>query len=258
MRQTDLNIFEVPGCGRVIADLTRDDLAPVIQFEDGKQCFGLPRKFEEVMPMGYESIAEGNFIHEALHMFVAHKCGFTSDSILHRAARGEDIDGNPEYLREAMDEERIVLGLQIAVNETEGDGQTTNKVGGFLLHIAAAAREFARVSMKEKYGCDLDEIKAEFLDQLQASGCLYRALGRKPELQLREAEVGERVKINADYREGHGRIGFVTEIDRSEDWTADTFSLTHKVEDAYGNPIGWYKAEQLQRVPAGESMEVKA
>jgi hypothetical protein len=188
MTKNDLHIFEVPGCGRVIADLSRDDLPPVIQFEDGNYCFGLPRAHAEVSPMGYESIAEGNFIHEALHMFIANRCGFTDRSVLYRAGQNADFSDR-EILREACNEERVVLGVQVAVNETEGDSLSTNKVGGFLLHLAAASREFARRELAEVYGCDLDETVAAFRDQLAASGCLKRVFERVPKLVVQSVEV---------------------------------------------------------------------
>jgi hypothetical protein len=178
----NLKIFTLPGCGRVIADMDRDDLPPVIQFEDGGHCFGLPRTSDEVSPMGYESIAEGNFVHEALHLFIAHRCGFVSDSVLHRAANGADF-ADPDILRDAQNEERIVLGVQIAVNEAEGDGLTTNKVGGFVMHIAGAAREYARMALYD-FGCDLEEVKADFIALMDSAGC-KDALCVRPKLLLK-------------------------------------------------------------------------
>lgn len=259
MKKTDLHVFEVPGCGRVIGDLNRDDLPPVIQFEDGVHCFGLPRKFEEVMPMGYESIAEGNFIHEALHMFVAHHCGFTRESILHRAGNGVDIDGDPAMLRDAQDEERLVLGLQIAVNDTEGDALTTNKVGGFLLHIAAAAREFSRAELKSRYDCDMDTIKGKFIEQLKESGCYRRVFARTPELRPNppsgnvlpfgsksgELQVGDRVQIVGG---GHrvGRFGTLIDMDDTDMPYHVEFDV---VDEAAGEVLGtfWYEADYVRR-----------
>jgi hypothetical protein len=179
----NLQVFTLPGVGRVMADLTRDDLPPVIQFEDGTHCFGLPRTTDEVSPMGYGSIAEGNFIHEALHMFVSHRCGLTDRSVLYRAGTGADFT-QEDILREASEEERIVLGVQVAVNDTEGDGLTTNKVEGFTMHLTAAAREFARLKLAE-YGCDLDQVVAEFKSHLHSSGC------ELPKAAIREDFAGE-------------------------------------------------------------------
>jgi hypothetical protein len=180
VRTNDLHIFEVPGCGRIISDLGRDDLPPIAQFEDGTHTFGLNRVHAEASIMGYENIAEANFIHEAIHVYLANKCRFTTDSILYRAGHGADFD-NPDILRDAKNEERLVLGLQIDVNEIDG------KVVGFLLHIAEAAREFARGELRDRFGLDMAEMKGEFLELMAASGCLKRVFERVPRLVLNNA-----------------------------------------------------------------------
>lgn len=187
--KNDLHVFEMRGTGRVIADLSRDDLPPVIQFEDGTHAFGLPRSFDEVSPMGYESTAEANFVHEALHMFIASKCNFTPNSILYRAGHNADFS-DPEILEDAKEEERIVLGLQIAVNDAEGDSLTSNKIGGFVLHIAAAARKYSEGVLRHKYGLEAAELKEEFLALLHDSGCFNRVMGRKPRLIFEADLIG--------------------------------------------------------------------
>lgn len=194
----DFHIFQIEGCGRVIADLSRDELPPIIQFEDGVYCFGLPRTHDEVSPLGYESIAEGNFIHEALHIFVAHKTSSVETSVAYREGLKVDWeDTNNGFWRDAISEEQLVLGLQILVNDTLGDFQTTNKVGGFVLHIVGGAVGHAKRRFKDEFGLDIDELKAEFMELLDASGCLKRVFSRKakPEINHKPINDGDFIKV---------------------------------------------------------------
>lgn len=203
----NFHFFNLPGTGRILADLERDDLPPIIQFEDGTHCFGLPRTQHEILPLGYESIAEANFVHEAIHLFVSSKCQFIESSILYRAGHHADFT-EPEIWKDAMAEEKLVLGLQIAVNDTVGDGKTTQKVGGFLLHIAGAAREYARIQFREIYSLNLDSLVDEFGAALEASGCIDRVFRRCPRLEFRPGATTQRGRIEladimGDYPEAY-------------------------------------------------------
>jgi hypothetical protein len=201
MRAMNVKVFEVPGCGFVSADIDNDGAVPMIQFGDGTISQGLPRTQEEVAIMGYTSIAEANFVHEALHLFVAHKGGFVKDSILYRAGQGVDFSDR-RMLDDARHEERIVLGLQIAFNDAEGDALTTNKVHGFTLHIAAGAREYARKTLLHQYGIEMDEMLAEFAERLEAGGYSKRdgsdVLGAETIEEAAKFKVGDRVRLKDD------------------------------------------------------------
>jgi hypothetical protein len=218
MRTMNVKVFEVPGCGFVSADIENDGAVPMIQFGDGTISQGLPRTQEEVAVMGYTSIAEANFVHEALHLFVAHKGGFVKDSILYRAGQGVDFSDR-RMLDDARHEERIVLGLQIAFNDAEGDALTTNKVSGFTLHIAAGAREYAREVLDDQYGIDMDNLLIEFTERLEAGGYSKRdgsdVLGAET-IEDRELAVGDQIVVTNKMDRYFGSRGKIIRVDTDE------------------------------------------
>lgn len=157
-------IFIIPNVGMVTATEGRSSEMPIVTFfEDGSTCEGQPRSYREIRSLGYTSIADGNFIHEALHLFVAVKCGFLKESVLYRAAHGCKFEGH--CFIDACDEEQLVIGLQIAVNRSLAE----EKVSGFQYHIAAAAEKFARSQFMERFGLDLDVLVNEFCNQLDSA-----------------------------------------------------------------------------------------
>ena len=162
--KSPLAIFELPGFGRVIADLSNEKLQPIVQFCDGTACFGLPRSAAEVAPLGYgaESVAEANFIHEALHLFIASKCGFVETSVAYRAGHSADFE-DPQILEDAKHEEQVILGFQALINDALGDGLTTNKVSGFVFHLTNAAINWSDHLLRTKYNLDINDLRDEFL-----------------------------------------------------------------------------------------------
>lgn len=160
-------IFAIENCGSVRADVNNENGLPIVHFEAGERCTGLPRKFAEVEILGYaeNEIALANFEHECAHLFLAHELGYLTDSIQFLAATGETFEDYTVILK-ASKEERIVLGFQIAVNDVIGDLVNTPKVGGFLLHVAYATQEYAKQKVETVYNRNFYRLVKDFKERL--------------------------------------------------------------------------------------------
>lgn len=148
--------FRVPGCGSVSCDIADPRAVPVVFFEDGRKCDGLPRSMAETASMGYVNPVEANFDHEAIHLFLPHRLGFCSRSVQHAAAAGANFEA--EVLADAMYEERLVLGFQIAFRRVEEE----ESVGGFLLHLNCGARRHAEEEIGRQFGLPMGRLVDEF------------------------------------------------------------------------------------------------
>lgn len=154
--------FTINGVGSVVGlDLTSADAFPHTFFADGVNCFGLPRTLDEVHPLGYENVALSNFIHESIHLFLSWKGDYIERSVSYRAGIGADFE-HPEILLDAVNEERIIVGFQIAQNKVQGDWLKTYKVGGFGLHLAGAAQSWAEYQIESRFGYRTEELLEEF------------------------------------------------------------------------------------------------
>jgi hypothetical protein len=140
---------------------------PFIIFKDGKATYALPRLPVETESLGYTDVALGNFEHEVLHVFLCERLvqlgnsvkDWVYDSVLARAARGEQFVG--ENLEDAIFEESLVLGLQVALNNhqrCDDEGNTT--LPGFCFHLARGCYMNARSEL-QKLGVDIDALAAE-------------------------------------------------------------------------------------------------
>jgi hypothetical protein len=190
---------------------------PFIVFNDGKATYALPRQPVETESLGYTDVALGNFEHEAIHIFVTEKLmsdeglydsmlgdtmakrwqkQWVADSVLRRAADGvEFVD---QALEDAIFEESLVLGIQIAMNKhQECDAEGNTSLPGFCFHMARgcymnAKRELAQL------GLDIDKLAQEIKSILRPEegtgetcpvgyNCLevprHTKVQREPELQ---------------------------------------------------------------------------
>jgi hypothetical protein len=154
---SNIRKFEMNGVGRVVANMDFPDTMPTILFDDGRICYGLERTPCEIAPLGYTpgEIAQANFIHEALHLYIAYRCGFTEEGVLRRAATGCKFDC-PTTIADASNEERLVLGVQAIVNRSE------ERASGFHLHLIGAAIENARTRLAREYKLHADGLAFNF------------------------------------------------------------------------------------------------
>lgn len=155
---------------------------PFIVFKDGKSTYALPRQSVETEALGYADTASGNFEHEVIHVFVNEKLDepvttwteeteyrrkrlWVDNSVLRRAALGQEFVG--QALVDALFEESLVLGIQIAMNKyQECDEQGNTVLPGFCFHMARgcylnAQRELALL------GLDIDALAQEVLTILR-------------------------------------------------------------------------------------------
>jgi hypothetical protein len=113
-------------------------------------------------------VALGNFEHECLHIFLSEQLSLRDTSsmknwiersILRRAANGEEFVG--QALEDALFEESLVVGLQVAINNYQVCDEHGNAtLPGFCFHVARgcymnAKRELAQL------GLDIDALAAE-------------------------------------------------------------------------------------------------
>lgn len=150
---------------------------PFIVFNDSKTTYALPRQPVETESLGYTDVALGNFEHEAIHIYLNEKLNsiehvfpgrpflrrwhrdWVETSVLRRAALGVEFVG--QALQDAIFEESLVLGIQIAMNKhQECDEQGNTSLPGFCFHMARgcymnAKRELAQL------GLDIDTLAEE-------------------------------------------------------------------------------------------------
>jgi hypothetical protein len=136
---------------------------PFIVFTDGKATYALPRKTVETETLGYTDVALGNFEHEALHVFLNEKLppgrAWISTSVLYRAATGVEFVG--QVLQDAIFEESLVVGLQVAMNQHQHcDSEGNTALPGFCYHLARGCYLNAKHEF-EKLGLDIDALAAE-------------------------------------------------------------------------------------------------
>lgn len=148
-------------------------------FNDGKATYALPRKPVETESLGYEDIALGNFEHECLHVFLAEKMppgrAWVATSVLYRAAHGVEFVG--QVLQDAIFEESLVLGVQIAMNSLHVcDEQGNTALPGFCFHMARGCYMNARAEL-QKLGLDIDVLAAEAREIIKGNEPVICALG---------------------------------------------------------------------------------
>jgi hypothetical protein len=153
--------FIMPGVGKVEAIWELPIFPPYITFEDGTVCKGLPRTACEVAPLGYreDEIGEANFIHEALHLFVAGRLKLGDRGVQRRTADGCKFDCE-ESRRDADREEQIVLGLQAIYNDS------LSKVTGFHYHLIAAAIRNADIRLRAEPGIKTANVQASVFGKM--------------------------------------------------------------------------------------------
>jgi len=168
--KNNVAIFEIEGVGRVIGDLSNSKLVPIVQYEDGNACLALQRNESEAAQVGYESVAIANFVHEAVHLFIAHKVGFIETSVAYREGLKADFN-DPEILEDAKYEEQIVLGFQAFINDALGEFLEKPKVKGFSFHVVTSAVKWSEHLLAER-GFNQKELAFEFIslfhDQVKA------------------------------------------------------------------------------------------
>ena len=191
---------------------------PFIVFNDGKATYALPRLPVETESLGYTDVALGNFEHEAIHVFLNEKLDsqdglyevisngdsfskrwhkhWVDDSVLRRAALGVEFVG--QALEDAIFEESLVLGIQIAMNNhQECDEQGNTSLPGFCFHMARGCYRNAKSELAQ-LGLDIDELAQEIRNILRPEveegaacpvgfNCLevprHMKVQREPELQ---------------------------------------------------------------------------
>jgi hypothetical protein len=150
---------------------------PFIVFNDGKATYALPRQPVETESLGYTDVALGNFEHEAIHIYINEKLdsiehtfpgrpflrrwqkNWVESSVLRRAALGIEFVG--QALEDAIFEESLVLGVQIAMNShQECDEQGNTSLPGFCFHMARGCYRNAKHELAQ-LGLDIDKLAQE-------------------------------------------------------------------------------------------------
>lgn len=168
--------FIVKGLGQVLSMMEKNDEVPLVLYDDGKACKAIQRKDWEVEAIGYvfdntkyRRIAFGNFFHEAVHLFLSHKCDLTEGSVGYRQACGQSFPTGSTNMLEAVDEELIVIGFQLFLMNF-----TTQTIKGFQYFLAQGCMRYALDWLQSVAGFDLAELRHEFMQTLIDSNETFR------------------------------------------------------------------------------------
>lgn len=156
-------------CNMYIEDDGKDAL-PVILYNDGYGCKGLPRSDEEIASLGYRicNNSMANFIHEAIHLFLEDYLVIGKNSVLYNQSIGKGFNTEPQEYDDAVNEEMIVVGFQVYLN-----GVTDSTVKGFQFFLANADKSYA-LSALTKRGLDVAILKVKFIKTLLNSNKGFR------------------------------------------------------------------------------------
>jgi hypothetical protein len=179
---------------------------PFIVFNDGAATYALPRQPLETEALGYTDTALGNFEHECLHVFLNEKLddednrGFSridrwrdywvKNSVLRRAADGVEFVG--QVLDDAIFEESLVLGLQVAMNNlNQCDEKGNTALPGFCFHMARGCYMNAKAELA-RLGLDIDALAAEARVLIKGTEPQVCSLGNNclevPQFEIQEGD----------------------------------------------------------------------